>query len=96
LTIVVSTTISRALAWLTVDATVAAGATGATFTAGATGDADAEVPSGCVPAAGVGEDAVALDDGGGAGGGITKRWNKNSTRKESVIAKRTLRSIFYF
>jgi hypothetical protein len=95
LTIVVSTTISRALASLTVDATVAAGAIGATCAAGATGDAGAEVPSGCVPADGVGEAAVALDDAGGAGG-MTKRWNKNSTRKESVIAKRTLRSIFYF
>jgi hypothetical protein len=36
---------------------------------------------------------VVADTFRGAGGGITNRWNRNNTRNESVMARRTRRSI---
>src|SRR5688572_8865317 len=79
--------ISRALTSLTVDAI--AGGAGASGTAGAGGVVFAALVALVAPVAVVALVAPAS----GAGGGTTKRWNKNSTRNERVIARRTLRSI---
>ena len=94
-TVVVSTTISRSCGFAD-DGDAGAGAV---RLAGAVPTADV---AGCVAAAGCrwrrvqrrGPPCrVAGGVGGAAGGGIRKRWNRNSTRNDSEIARRTLRSI---
>ena len=49
---------------------------------------------GCAAVGGVVAGADALL-GNGAGGGMTKRWKRNSTKNDNEIARRTLRSIYF-